>query len=305
MVIQGKKVLFIINKHSGVWYHSAIENRILDTCRKNNAEGSIEYTQSRGHAILLARAASRNGFDYAIAVGGDGTINEVAQGLLDSETPMGILPRGSGNGLARHLGISVDLTEAIDNLFSSQVIRMDTMLINHKLSLNVSGIGFDGHIANLFANNKIRGLFGYLRLTLKEFFNFQEFEADVTIDGKTSLRKAFIIAIANSSQYGNNIRIAPLASVSDGLLDISIMKKVPLHNLRFIYSFLRGTLQKSGRCEMLKAKEARIKASKPVAYHIDGEPCGTDDTFLIRLKPASLSVLVPLLPVQKNKERII
>jgi YegS/Rv2252/BmrU family lipid kinase len=288
-----------------VWYQSAIENRILDTCLRNNAEGSIEYTQSRGHAILLARGASQNGFDYAIAVGGDGTINEVAQGLLDSETPMGILPRGSGNGLARHLGISVNLTEAIDNLFSSRVIRMDTMLINDKLSLNVSGIGFDGHIANLFANNKIRGLFGYLRLTLKEFFNFQEFEADVTIDGKPSSQKAFIIAIANSSQYGNNIKIAPLASVCDGLLDISIMKKVPLHNLGFIYSFLSGNLKKSGRCEMLAAKEVRIRTLKPVAYHIDGEPCGLHDTFFIQLKPASLAVLVPLSPDQKNKERII
>lgn len=288
-----------------MWYHSAIENRILETCLKNNAVGSIEYTQRRGHAILLARGASQNGFDYAIAVGGDGTINEVAQGLLDSETPMGILPRGSGNGLARHLGIPVNLNEAIDNLFSSRIIRMDTMFINHKLSLNVSGIGFDGHIANLFADNKIRGLFGYLRLTLKEFFNFQEFEADITIDGKPSIQKAFIIAFANSSQYGNNIKIAPLASVCDGLLDISIMKKVPLYNLRFIYAFLSGKLRKSGRCEMLAAKEVRIKTLKPVAYHIDGEPCGQNDTFFIQLKPASLSVLVPLSPDKKNKERII
>src|SRR5688572_27531202 len=100
-------------------YHLATEARIRDTCAKNNAECVIEYTQNRGHAIVLARNASKNGFDYVVAVGGDGTINEVAQGLLDSDTPMGILPRGSGNGLARHLGIPVRLPDAIDNLFSN------------------------------------------------------------------------------------------------------------------------------------------------------------------------------------------
>jgi YegS/Rv2252/BmrU family lipid kinase len=276
-----------------MWYHLPIEDRILKNCSKNNATCSIEYTQGRGHAITLASHAAGNGFDYVVAVGGDGTINEVAQGLIHTATPMGILPRGSGNGLARHLGISVNLHEAIDSLFSNHIIRMDTLLINNKLSLNVSGIGFDGHIANLFANKKIRGLFGYVRLTLRELFNFHEFDATVTLNEKTFFRKAFIIAVANSSQYGNNIKIAPLASVCDGLLDISIMKKVPLHNLMFIYAFLTGSLKNSVSCEMQKTKQVQIKTSTPVAYHIDGEPCGVSDTFLIQLKEASLAVLVP------------
>jgi diacylglycerol kinase (ATP) len=293
VIVLVKKILFIINKHSGMWYDVTVEKRIQAACLKNNADCSIQYTQGRGHAITLARGASDKGFDCVVAVGGDGTINEVAQGLLQTNTPMGILPRGSGNGLARHLGISVNLPEAIDDLFSYQVIRMDTLLINNKLSLNVSGIGFDGHIANLFANKKIRGLFGYVRLTLRELFNFNEFEAAVTIDGKTSFKKAFIIAVANSSQYGNNIKIAPLASVCDGLLDISIMKKVPLHNLTFIYSLLTGSLKNSTSCEILKTREVHIKTSSPVPYHIDGEPCGDNDTFLIQLKEASLAVLVP------------
>ena len=207
--------------------------------KKMIAECSIEYTQRRGHAISLANEAAKNGFDYVVAVGGDGTINEVARGLLNSETPMGILPRGSGNGLARHLGIPVTLTDAIDNLFHHKVMKIDTLSINDKLSLNVSGIGFDGHVANLFANKKIRGLVGYVRISVKEYFRFQEFEAEVSLDNKTEFEKSFIIAVANSSQYGNNIKIAPLASVRDGMLHLTIMKKIPLYRFDYIFSFLK------------------------------------------------------------------
>ena len=261
--------------------------------KKNDTKCSIEYTQRRGHAISLANEASKNGFDYVVAVGGDGTINEVARGLLNSDTPMGILPRGSGNGLARHLGISVILTDAIDNLFHHKVMKIDTLSINDKLSLNVSGIGFDGHVANLFANKKIRGLVGYVRITVKEYFQFPEFEAEVSVDNQTVVRKSFIIAVANSSQYGNNIKIAPLASVRDGILHLTVMRKIPLYRLDHIFTFLKGSLTNSEMFEILEGKEVRIKTSQPVPYHIDGEPCGLNNSFNIQLRPASLSVLVP------------
>ncbi|WP_276370273.1 YegS/Rv2252/BmrU family lipid kinase [Chryseolinea sp. H1M3-3] len=293
MDCRDKKILFIINKHSGVGYQATVEGLILNACKENRADCTIEYTQRRGHAISLANNASKNGFDYVVAVGGDGTINEVAQGLLHSSTPMGILPRGSGNGLARHLGVPVKLSEAIRSLFSNKIVRIDTLTVNGKLSLNVSGIGFDGHIANLFADRKIRGLFGYVRLVLKELFNFQEFEAEISFNEMTSTQKAFIIGIANSSQYGNNIKIAPLASVCDGLLNITVLKKVPLYNLKFIYGFLRGSLKKSDMCDMLNATAVRIKTSTPVPYHVDGEPCGLSNSYTIQLNAASLPILVP------------
>ncbi|HEX6227685.1 MAG TPA: YegS/Rv2252/BmrU family lipid kinase, partial [Chryseolinea sp.] len=244
-------------------------------------------------AISLANEATKNGFDYVVAVGGDGTINEVARGLLNSQTPMGILPRGSGNGLARHLGIPVVLTDAIDKLFEHKVLRIDTLLINDKLSINVSGIGFDGHVANLFANKKIRGLLGYVRISVLEYFRFPEFQAEVTIDGKTDNRSAFIIAVANSSQYGNNIMIAPSASVSDGLLHLSIMKKIPLYRLDSVISFLRGRMNNSEMFNILKGKQVTITTTNPVPYHIDGEPSGSNKSFRIELKPASLCVMVP------------
>jgi diacylglycerol kinase (ATP) len=235
-----------------------------------------------------------------VAVGGDGTINEVARGLVNTLVPMGIIPGGSGNGLARHLGIPIKIKEALDSLFDSRIVAIDTFTINDKLSLNVSGIGFDGHIANLFAGKKVRGLFGYVKLTLKEFFHFQEFNAEISMGGTKVDRSAFIIAVANSSQYGNNVKIAPTASVCDGLMHVSIIKKVPPYRIDFIYSFLRGQLAKSDLCEIISARELKIKTSKATPYHVDGEPSGIADAFDISLNPGSLQLLVPNTSLQTD-----
>lgn len=289
-----KKVLFIVNKFSGTGYRPEVEGKIIEACEKQDIECTIEFTQGRGHATELARQAVNNkNFDRVVAVGGDGTVNEVAQGLLHSSIPMGIIPKGSGNGLARHLGISTKIPLAIHYLFHSQTISMDTFLVNGKLSLNVSGIGFDGHIANLFGNNKKRGLQGYAKLTINEFIRFKEFEAEITTEGTTVKRKAFIIAFANSSQYGNNARIAPAASVCDEILHVCFLQKVPAYRLDFVYAFFNGTIEQSSFCEIQKTKAMDIKLNMPMAYHIDGEPCGVSDQFNIKIIPHSLRINVP------------
>jgi diacylglycerol kinase (ATP) len=288
------KVLFIVNKHAGTGYQPAVEGRIIDACGQQNIECTIEFTQGRGHATeLAAQAVAGNTFRQVIAVGGDGTVNEVARGLLHSPVVMGILPKGSGNGLARHLGIPMKISESLKSLFSSQVIDMDTFLLNGKLSLNVSGIGFDGHIANLFGKEKKRGLQGYAKHAIREFMQFREFEAEIDTGRQNFRRKAFVVAIANASQYGNNARIAPPASVCDQLLHISILKKVPFYRLDFIYSFFTGTINRSSYCELLETDRLTVRVNEPMAYHIDGEPCGTDNRFDIALVPRSLKMLVP------------
>ncbi|MEO5599489.1 MAG: YegS/Rv2252/BmrU family lipid kinase [Cyclobacteriaceae bacterium] len=287
-----KKVLFIVNKFSGGGYQPALEGNILAACKKYGVACAIEFTKVQGHATTLAREAIGS-FDKVIAVGGDGTVNEVAQGLLHSPVVMGILPKGSGNGLARHLRIPTKITQALECLFNSQVIAMDTFLINDKLSLNVSGIGFDGHIANLFKGDKTRGFHGYTKLTLSEFIQFSEFEADISIGNILLKKKAFVIAIANSSQYGNNALIAPEASVCDSLLHISILKKMPPYRLDFIYSFFAGTIGKSEYCEIIEARDLIIQLQSQIPYHIDGEPGGMADRFVIKMIPASIHMLAP------------
>jgi YegS/Rv2252/BmrU family lipid kinase len=288
-----KKVLFIINKYAGTGFRPELEGKIIEMCQSHDIECNIEFTQSRGHATELARSAADQNFQRVIAVGGDGTVNEVAQGLLNTSVEMGIIPRGSGNGLARHLGIPISIMPAIKNIFNSYALAMDTFTVNGHLSLNVSGIGFDGHIANLFGNTKKRGLPGYIKLTVQEFFRFKEFEATINIDDKIFDKKAFIIAIANSSQYGNNARIAPAASVCDQLLHITILKKVPPHRVDFVYSFFAGKIERSSYCEIITSNKFTIDLSKPVSFHIDGEPSGTSKSFTIALQPTSLNILVP------------
>jgi diacylglycerol kinase (ATP) len=289
-----KKVLFIVNKHSGARYLPEVEGRIIDGSIAAGYEPQIEFTKAKGHGTELAREAGRtNTFELVVAVGGDGTVNEVANGLLHGTTPMGILPKGSGNGLARHLGIPMNFARSVSSLFEGQVISMDTFMINGKLSLNVSGIGFDGHVANIFGSYKKRGLHGYAKVALNEFMKFTEFAASLITQQGTETKKAFIIAIANSSQYGNNARIAPIASVCDGLLHVCLLKKIPAYRLDFIYSFFAGKIADTAYCEFIPTREMTIHLQAPVAFHVDGEPGGVADRFQIEILPHSLKMMVP------------
>ncbi|MEJ0057640.1 MAG: diacylglycerol kinase family protein [Bacteroidota bacterium] len=223
-----EKVFFIVNKYSGTGFQDSLEGRIIDMCALLNLEATIEYTQHKGHATELARQAVADGFMRVFAMGGDGTINEVAQALVNTTTAMGILPKGSGNGLARHLHIPLKTSMALTLLEKYSVIAMDTLIVNNHISVNVSGIGFDGHVAGKFGKNGKRGLIGYGKLVLKEFLRFKEFPVEMSLDGKLLKRKSFILALANSSQFGNNAKVSPFASVCDELIDVCFIKKVPI-----------------------------------------------------------------------------
>jgi diacylglycerol kinase family enzyme len=168
--------------------------------------------------------------------------------------------------------------------------------VNGKLSLNVSGIGFDGHIANLFGGKTKRGLLGYIKLIVQEYIQFKEFSFQLSNSNETIDQKAFVVAIGNSSQYGNNARIAPAASVCDGILHVTMLKKVPAHRADFIYAMFTGDIRTSIFCETLETSSLYIKTSAPIAYHIDGEPCGINDSFEIKIQPSTLQVLVPNKP---------
>ena len=290
-----KNALFIVNKFSGGGYRPDVEGRIIEMCKSANIECRIEFTQSRGHATELAQWAVEQKMDFVFAVGGDGTVNEVAQGLVGSKTAMGILPKGSGNGLARHLQIPMDFKRSLNIISHHGVEMIDTVLINGKLSVNVSGIGFDGHVAAMFANKAKRGLVGYTKLVLNEFRRFKPFEASVTMNGKTFDVKSFIIAIANSSQFGNNAKVAPQASVCDQLIDVSFIRKIPLAQAAgFAGKMFTGKLDRSRYVEIHKSHKISIQLNEPVAFHIDGEAWEATNTFEAVINPASLKVLLPI-----------
>ncbi len=294
-----KHALFIINKFSGGGYRPEEEGRIIEQCKRLNIESTIEFTQSRGHAVELAQNAVKHQVDFVFAVGGDGTVNEVAQGLIGTGVPLGILPKGSGNGLARHLGVPMSFKKSLAILQHHQEQQIDTVLVNGKLSVNVSGIGFDGHIAGLFANKAKRGLVGYAKLVFKEFIDFKSFDAEVVMNGKSMRSNAFIIALANSSQFGNNARVAPQASVSDQLIDVCFIKKVPLAQaVGFAGKLFTGNLAQSRFVEMIKTDRLSIRLNQPIAYHIDGEAMPSSDSFEITIQPASLKILLPIRPTE-------
>lgn len=292
--MQHQPILFIINKVAGKGFLPTVEGIILDICARYNTECSIEFTRSKGHATALAREGIAKGFKRIVAIGGDGTLNEVAQALVHTDIAMGIVPKGSGNGLSRHLGIPMDFEKAVKTIFTGHPILMDTFLLNDHLSINVSGVGFDGHVANLFGKDGKRGLFGYIKLTIQEFFNFHEYKGSLLVDGKTHSIRAFILAIANSTQYGNNARIAPLASVTDHKLHITLLSKVPLYALLpFMLRFFSQRVYDSSYCQTLEGSTLHLSLEKAVAYHVDGEPTGSAQEFSIKVQPASLRMLVP------------
>ncbi|MCW5911053.1 MAG: YegS/Rv2252/BmrU family lipid kinase [Cyclobacteriaceae bacterium] len=292
---ENKKVLFIVNKYSGTGYRPAVEGKLISFCDELGLEATLEFTQGRGHATELAQtAASSKNFDVVFAMGGDGTVNEVARGVLNTGQAMGIIPKGSGNGLARHLGIPLNIKKCTAYLASSHIVSMDSFTVNNHLSVNVSGIGFDGHVAAQFGKNGKRGLTNYARLVVQEFLQYPEFTGNIVLDGAIVHEPAFVIAFANSSQFGNNARIAPHASVCDGVLDVSFIRKVPFaHAPGFAHKMFTGKLAGSRFAKISKGKEVVLQFLKPVAFHVDGEAMTPQQNFTIKINPGSIRMLVP------------
>ena len=291
---QFKNSLFIINPTSGRKSFPTLEHDIAKACEDNQIDYSIVSTNRAGHGTSLAREASLSNIDLVFAIGGDGTVNEVAKGLLNTETTMGIIPKGSGNGLARHLGISMNPKAALAVLGSGKSILMDTISVNGETSVNVSGIGFDGHIASLFGKSGKRGLREYATLAATEFRKFKNFPIEGTIDGQTFSSEAFILAFANSSQFGNNATISPAASVCDGVMDICVIQKVPLlQALGFAGKMFTRRMHKSAFVKIIKAKSAAFTFPNAMPMHVDGEGREACPTFNIDMQPGSLRVLAP------------
>jgi YegS/Rv2252/BmrU family lipid kinase len=253
----------------------------------------IVNTEYSGHGFELADNAVNTGYDVVVAVGGDGTVNEIGNALSGSETLMGIIPKGSGNGLARFLKISLSITKAIKTINSLNYSLMDTVSINNLFYLNVAGIGFDGHIAHLFAKNGKRGFQSYAKLVLKEFHKYVGHNYRLIIDDqKLNLENIFMLSFANSTQFGNNAHIAPMAKVNDGLIDVCILKKFPdFRSLEIIFKLYTRRLMKSKYYEIYKAKKIELYSDDYLLGHLDGEPINFGKKIQIDILPKSLKII--------------
>ena len=263
------RTLFIVNPTSG---KSSKRRRFVEFSRQISANPNYQLVETEypGHARELASRA-KNEYQTIIAVGGDGTINEVASGILGSEAFLGIIPMGSGNGLAYHLGIPQDCTEALALIETTLPKPIDIIYVNDRIVINVGGLGFDGHVAKLFNNTGKRGLVSYMTLIFRELIKYKEFDYGINADNISNTGKAFIIAIANGSEFGNRFKVAPEANHNDGKLTLVIIRKPPLLKLfRLFIKGYQGKLKPSKYYQNYLLENAELSFSHTVA-HVDGE----------------------------------
>jgi diacylglycerol kinase (ATP) len=221
-------ILFIVNPFSGVGRKKQIEYHLEKKLDLLKFDFQVKYTERPQHATTLSSDAIREGIQVIVAVGGDGTVNETARPMIGTDITLGIIPSGSGNGLARHLGIPSDIDKAIRLINVLHTRKIDTVEINNQIFLSIAGVGFDAHVADKFAQQSQRGFFGYAKVAMREYFQFRPMKFKLVIDGKRLYRKALFISFANTDQFGYNTSIAPNASIDDGMIDVVIARKVPL-----------------------------------------------------------------------------
>ena len=228
---QPRRLLLIINPVSGVGDKNDIEALVYTHLEPLGYEIMTNYTCARGDATRLAENAVKSGYYGVIAVGGDGTVNETATALCDTDTALGIIPCGSGNGLARHLGIPLDPLAAVKIIAEDHIIKSDYGAVNGRRFFCTFGVGFDAAVSSNFARQHRRGKFTYIKSAILEYIKYHPQVYTVSANGQIITEKAFLIACCNASQYGNNAYIAPTASITDGLLDITIVHAgTPLDN---------------------------------------------------------------------------
>lgn len=285
------KALFLVNERSGrrrdfdvvelIRRTSPFDHRIVSCERKEDVDAIVDD-------------AERDGIDIVYAVGGDGTVHETARRLVGRKPALGILPIGSGNGFARHIGLPTDAAVSLAASRGGRIETIDTALVNEHSFLGVMGVGFDAMVADRFASSSVRGLGTYIRVGWRAFAEFKAGAYEITANGETMRRTAFVVAVANSGQYGNNARIAPLASLQDGLLDVVIIEDAHLLDAALLLARLfRGTLHRARGVTMLQTAEVTIRRQDAGPAHLDGEPITLGAELHVRVNPASLRLLVP------------
>lgn len=268
-----KKILAIINPISGTGDKAQLPDMVKSILQPSRWDVSLCFTQYPGHATELTQQAVNDGYHAVVAIGGDGTINEVASALVDTNTALGIVPCGSGNGFGRHLHISSNATEALKIINNGYIEKIDYCKVNNVPFFCTSGVGFDAQVSANFAQAGTRGMATYMKTTLSTFFKYHGENFKLTIDGKEINEKAFVITCCNAAQYGNNAFIAPRASMQDGLIDVTV-----IHNFNFFNGSIVGLrmltnhLEHDSHVTFYRGKDVIIERPHADIMQIDGDP---------------------------------
>ena len=288
-----KNILFIINPISGTGKKKVIENLLLKVIKDKNIHYKIKYTEYPGHAYEIAKdSAEKKMFDIVVAVGGDGSVNEVSKGLIGSDVKMGIIPSGSGNGFARHMGIPLKYDLAIKTVLKGNSVRVDTGLLDNNSFVGIAGVGFDAFISKKFDNANTRGFWTYFKLILMEYLRYEERKYIIEYNDKECSERALIVSFCNSNQWGNNAFVSPHSNIQDGVLRMVFIRKMPLLSVPcFAFRLFNKTVHKSKYFKEVKIKNCKVKQQDKL-IHIDGEPIDYNSSFEINISPDSLSVVV-------------
>ncbi len=301
-----KKLIFIVNPISGTQSKELILNLLDEKIDKEKYIWDVVYTKRAGHAIEIAAQAAEMKTDVVVAVGGDGTINEIGRSLVHTETALGIIPCGSGNGLARHLHIPMEPKKALEIINDGICDIIDYGKINGTDFFCTCGVGFDAFVSLKFANAGKRGLLTYLEKTLQESLTYQPETYELETEDGTYKYKAFLIACGNASQYGNNAYIAPQATLTDGLLDVTILEPFTVLDVPSLaFQLFNKTIDQNSRIKTFRCKNLRIHRSKPGVIHFDGDPMQADENVNIKIIQKGLRVIVPKTTVEKDNANVL
>lgn len=289
-----ERLLLIINPISGVGDKAAIEPLVREMMTPAGYDVEVAYTCGRGDATRLAKEAVDKGYAAVLAAGGDGTVNETAAALCGSDTALGIIPCGSGNGLARHLGIPIDIREGIKVIHDEAPHSIDYATVNDRKFFCTFGVGFDAAVSAAFAGKKRRGKLTYLQSTFQTYAHYEPELYTITANGHTVTEKAFLVAVCNASQYGNNAYIAPSASIDDGLLDVTIIHAGnPLTTAMVGFDMLIGNIERNMLIHSFRTPSLTIRRKGAGAAHLDGEPMELDEELDITCHHKKLKVFAP------------
>jgi diacylglycerol kinase (ATP) len=287
-----KHIRFIINPVAGTRRKHHIPDRIERFLNQQRFSYDIIYTRGRGHATELAAAAAAEGVNIVAIAGGDGSVNEAATGLLDTQTALAILPLGSGNGLARHLGYSPWVKSTLQVINACHIIELDTGSVNDKPFFSLIGLGFDAYVAKLFDREKTRGLATYALASALALARFRPFAYVLETPARRLEGEAFMINCCNANQFGYNFRIAPMASVCDGQMDIVLTRAFPRWETpRLLYRLSTEAHLKSPHVHHFQASGLRIETPERIYLQVDGETQNKAREFNIRLDSGRLRVL--------------
>ena len=293
-----KKILFIINPTSG--NHHSRKQKLIQMIPayfpKEMFQTEIAKIDEQLKISEVTKKAISKGYDIIVGAGGDGTINEIAQILVDTNYILGIIPLGSGNGLARFLKIPFKLEDALNLIKNGEAISIDTIQLNHRIAVSIAGMGFDARIARQFAHDHHRGFFTYFKIAVKEYITFRPRLFHVIASQFVIREKAILLSIANSNQFGYNTQIAPQANITDGMADITIVKKIPYSKIfQTVLLLFTHKIDKSLYVNTYRADRFTVIREKGKYVNIDGEPFKMDKEVHVKVKPHSLRILIPLL----------